>query len=67
MTRTPDSNTEKLDALYARRAFLKTKLGLQKETYERTGDAKHKLAVDKTVNELDINEDEIDDCLDKQI
>ncbi len=67
MTRTPDTNTEKLNALYVKRAFLKTKLKLQKETYARTTFDKHLLTVHATNEELEENQAEIDKLLDGDI
>ncbi len=67
MTRTPDSNTEKLNALYTKRAFLKTKLELQKETYARTRLDKHLEAIHRTNEELEDNQTDIDALLDMDI
>jgi hypothetical protein len=67
MTRTLDSNTEKLNELYKERAFLKTKMELQQETFNRTGADIHVKALGKTGLEIEINQAEIDKLLDKDI
>ncbi len=67
MTRTPDTNTEKLNTLYVKRIFLKNKLELQKETFSRTKLDKHYQAFQTTQDELDINQAEIDKLLDGDI
>ena len=67
MTRTPDTNTEKLNALYVTRLFLKNKLGLQQETFSRTKRDIHYQAFQTTLDELDVNQAEIDKLLDGDI
>lgn len=67
MTRTPDSNTEKLNELYKQRVFLKTKLSLQEETYQKTLKEAHYKAIFQTNYELSQNELEIDKLLDADL
>ncbi len=67
MGRKSDTNTEKLDPLYAKRAFLKTKYQLQGETTDRTKLTKHREAQLRTFQELEENQAEIDKFLDADI
>ncbi len=63
MTRKETTVTERLNELYKERAFLKTKLGLQIETFNRTKAEMHQKAETKTFCELDVNQAVIDRLL----